>query len=150
MHTSNEAGEQTSAEQRFRDAFERLKHGVPQVLSSGTHISQNNVAKEAGCDPSALKKSRFPSLVSEIQHYISANSEVGQQSMRQKRIKKREKNRNVRELLHDVKQQRDIAQSKLADSNLLIVDLYAQIADLNRKIEELSPTATVIPFQPVI
>ena len=59
-----------SAEQRFRQAFERLKANKPKVLEVGTPVSQNNVAKEAGCDPSALRKSRFPALVREIQAYL--------------------------------------------------------------------------------
>jgi len=56
-----------AAEANFRRAFERLKAGAPKVLPLGTPVSQNNVAKEAGCDSSALRKSRFPCLVAEIQ-----------------------------------------------------------------------------------
>ena len=59
-----------TAEQRFRAAFDRLKQGSPEVLARTAAVSQNNVAKEANCDPSALRKSRFPSLVAEIQHYV--------------------------------------------------------------------------------
>ena len=58
-----------SAEQEFRAAYERLKINKPIRLDRGSEVTQNNVAREAGCDPSALKKDRYPLLVSEIQTY---------------------------------------------------------------------------------
>jgi len=50
-----------SAGDLYRAAFERLKNNKPERLPKGTPVSQNNVAKEAGSDPSALKKRAFPS-----------------------------------------------------------------------------------------
>lgn len=52
--------EYLTAEQRFRLAFERLKANKPNVLNPGSVVSQNNVAREAKCDPSALRKSESP------------------------------------------------------------------------------------------
>lgn len=148
MHTSTKAGNKLTAEQRFRQAFERLKLSIPEKLPKGTPVSQNNVAKEAGCDPSALKKSRFPSLIAEIQHYVSSHKGERPESAYQKRLKQRAKARKAKEILADVIQQRDEAQARLADANLLIVDLYAQIADLNRRLEEYLPKAQAHPLQP--
>ncbi|MQT61082.1 hypothetical protein GHO41_27495 [Pseudomonas sp. FSL R10-0399] len=65
----------SKAEQGFREAFERLKKDQPIRVPQGTPLSQNLVAKEAGNDPSALKKSRFPDLVAEIQHWAAAKTE---------------------------------------------------------------------------
>ena len=65
----------SKAELKFRDAFERLKQDKPDILAKGTPLSQNNVAKEAGVDPSALRRTRFPELVSEIQDWIEAHKE---------------------------------------------------------------------------
>lgn len=45
-----------NAEANFREAVERLKVDAGKLLPMGTPVSQNNVAKEAGCDPTALKK----------------------------------------------------------------------------------------------
>lgn len=45
-----------AAETAFRAAFLRLKLGKPQVMPKGTPVTQNNVAREAGRDPSALKR----------------------------------------------------------------------------------------------
>lgn len=59
----------SKAEDRYRDAFTRLKEGRPVVLAEGSTASQNNVALEAGRHPSALRKERFPQLVAEIQGY---------------------------------------------------------------------------------
>lgn len=64
-----------SAEQRFRDAFDRLKKGNPKVLPYGTPVTQNNVAKEAGLTQGALRKSRFPLLIAEIQQYVGTHDQ---------------------------------------------------------------------------
>ncbi len=139
-----------SAEESFRRAFERLKLGLSEVLPPGTLVSQNNVAKEAGRDPSALKKARFPSLIAEIQHYIDTNTQVRPESANQKRLKQRAKAREVKDRLLDVIQQRDAAQGRLADANLLIVELNAQITDLQRRLDELQTTATIRPLKPLV
>ena len=59
----------SKAEALFREAFERLKANNPINVQVGTKISQNNVAKEAGKHPTALKKDRFPVLFLEIQDH---------------------------------------------------------------------------------
>jgi len=64
--------EVAAAERRFREAFERLKAGEPLRLDKDTEVTQNNVAKEAGTDPSALRRSRYPALVADIQAYRSS------------------------------------------------------------------------------
>lgn len=55
------------AELDFSASFERLKYGNTLILPPGSPVSQNNVAREAGRDPSALRKSRYPKLVADIQ-----------------------------------------------------------------------------------
>ncbi|PLK49329.1 hypothetical protein [Uliginosibacterium sp. TH139] len=125
-------------------AFERLKFGVPRVLPKGTSVSQNNVAKEAGCDPSALRKARFPLLVLEIQEWIEANQRPPADSARQRSLKDRRKNRDKRELIADLKRQRDSAASLLADANLRIVELTEQVADMSARLDQLQPSATVL------
>ncbi len=133
-----------SAVQRFRDAFERLKLGVPQVLPKGTPVSQNNVAKEAGCDPSALRKTRFPLLVLEIQEWVGANKGEESPSDRQRLLKKRSKNRDLRETIADLKKQRDYAVGLLADADLRIVELTEKLADVQAELDQLRPKARVL------
>lgn len=72
---SSNQTELLSAEQRFRLAFERLKANTPKLVEFGTLVTQNNVAREAGCDPSALRKARFPALIREIQAYIELHAD---------------------------------------------------------------------------
>lgn len=63
----------------FSQAFERLKSGAPVNVPEGTPVSQNNVAREAGRDPSALKKSRHPQLIQDIQNFL-ANKSLGRET----------------------------------------------------------------------
>lgn len=145
--TSNEAGSsKNTAEERFREAFERLKLGKPTILPRGTPVSQNNVAKEADCDPSALRKARYPSLVAEIQHYVETHKEDVPVSERQQMLKRRRRNRDTKEMISDLKQQRDISAGLLADANLLIVDLTEELADVRQRLDELRPSAATITF----
>jgi hypothetical protein len=133
-----------SAEQRFRDAFDRLKLGIPQVLPRGTPVSQNNVAKEAGCDPSALRKSRFPLLVLEIQEWVEANKGEESPSDRQRLLKKRSKNRSLRETIADLANQRDKAEGLLVDADLRIVELTMKLADVQAELDQVKPKARVL------
>jgi DNA-binding GntR family transcriptional regulator len=111
------------AETAFREAFDRLKRGRPNLLPKGTPVTQNNVAREAGLDPSALKKTRFPVLVAEIQDWISQN-EAQQTSTPSKSIyAQRNRNRSLREQIEALKAQRDNALALLVDADARIVAL---------------------------
>jgi len=139
-----------TAEQRFRAAFERLKQGKSEILPTGTPVSQNNVAKEAGCDPSAIRKTRFPSLIAEIQHYVESHKGEEPESNRQQMLKRRGRNRETKEVIFDLKQQRDEAVGMLADANLLIVDLTEELADVRKRLDEIKPSnvTTILGRQP--
>lgn len=117
------------------------------MLPKGTQVSQNNIAKEAGCDPSALRKARFPLLVLEIQGWIKAHEGELPPSDRQKLLKQRNKNRTTRETIADLKRLRDIAASLLGDANLRIVELSDKVADLQAKLDELKPSAQVLDLK---
>jgi len=148
LHTSLAAGEgNKTAEQRFRDAFERLKQGFPLVMPIGTPVTQNNIAKESGCDPSALRKARFPSLIAEVQHYVEHQVGERPSSIRQTTFKKRQKNRVMGDALQDFRLQRDSAQGLLADANMRIVELTEEVGELRRRLEELLPSAKTVPLK---
>ena len=133
-----------SAEERLRDAFERLKLGLPVTLPKGTRVTQNNVAKEAGNDPSALRKSRYPLLVMDIQEYVEANKDRELVSAQQKALKKKRKNRDAKKVIADLKQQRDKAIDRIMHANLRILELSETVDDLRAKLEVFLPSATVI------
>ena len=145
MPTSEKQPDQTpSAEQRFRAAFDRLKLGIPEVLPKGTPVSQNNVAKEAGCDPSALRKARFPLLVIAIQEWVEAHKSEHPPSERQRLLKQRRKNRDTRETIADFKKQRDAAVGLLADADLRIVELSTKLADMQARLDQVQPSSRVL------
>lgn len=131
-----------TAEQRFRLAFERLKANQTTVLERGTPVSQNNVAKEAGCDPSALRKSRFPSLVREIQAYVELHKD-GVPSKRQTVLKQRATRQKQRDILADVIRQRDVALSQITSANRRVVELSEEVRMLRLKLDELRPPTSV-------
>lgn len=145
MPTSETDSVDISAEQRFREAFERLKRREPKVLPKGSQVSQNNVAKEAGCaDPSALRKSRFPLLVMEIQEWVATHRMSGADSVRKKQQSVRCKNRSYREMIADFKLQRDATAGLLADANLQIVLLTEENLSLRARLDAIRPSASVV------
>ena len=135
-----------NAEERFRDAFERLKLGITEILPRGTRVSQNNVAKEAGKDTSALRKARYPLLVMAIQEYVDAHKDIESVSGRQKLLKRKQKNRDAKELIVDLKRQRDKAVDQILYANLRILELSETVDDLRARLEAFQPSATILNF----
>ena len=123
-----------SAADQYRDAFERLKLNRPQLLPKGTPVTQNNVAKEAGSDPSALKKSRFPSLIAEIKTYVEQHAEERPPSLNQVNLLARQKSRALRDRIEQVARQRDQLASLLSEADAKILELYDRIAELERQL----------------
>lgn len=137
-----------TAEANFREAFERMKAGVPKVLPAGTLVSQNNVAKEAGCDPSALRKARFPDLVEEIQAYLATNRQERPSSERQRLLKARQVSRSKSETIANLRAQRDEAVSRLVEADELIGTLTRRVRDLEARLEDIHPSASIVPIAP--
>ncbi|WP_223879694.1 hypothetical protein [Dechloromonas sp. CZR5] len=125
--------QQPSAADQYRAAFERLKSNMPVRLPKGTLVTQNNVAREAGTDPSALKKSRFPTLIAEIQQFVSSQEDIRPASARQARIARQNKNRSLKERLAEVSLQRDTLASKLSEADMVILELRGQLDELLKK-----------------
>lgn len=129
------------AEIRFIEAFERLKVGKPELLPKGTPVTQNNVAKEAGVNPSALRRSRYPDLVDKIQSWIDENKDnSSQQSTRQKSLAKTAKNRSLKQQLDDIKAQNDIALSKLMEAERMIIELTLDNERLKSRLPAIEAT----------
>lgn len=129
------------AEIRFLEAFARLKVGKPELLPKGTPVTQNNVAKEAGVNPSALRRSRYPDLVDKIQSWIDENKDNSfQQSTRQKSLAKTAKNRSLKQQLDDMKAQNDIALSKLMEAERMIIELTLENERLKSRLPAIEAT----------
>lgn len=131
------------AEKAFREAFERLKSGKPERLPKGAPVSQNNVAKETGLDPSALKKSRYPSLISEIQRWVEENHTEAPPSPRQKILAQRKRNRVLNLKVAALKVQRDRVASLLVEADAKIIELTMEIT----RLQTLLPPPNVNPFR---
>lgn len=95
-----------------------------------TLITQNNVAREAGRDPSALKKDRYPGLIREIQHWIEQYPSDGPPSPRQSILSARKRDRSLKEKIEALKTQRDLALSMLVEADAKILDLTLETARL--------------------
>nr|WP_260677036.1 hypothetical protein [Pseudomonas syringae] len=132
-----------SAGDLYRAAFERLKKNKPERLPKDTLISQNNVAREAGSDPSALKKTRFPLLVAEIQKYVEEQAQERPQSVRQVSLLARKKNRGLRERIGELTQQRDHLASLLSEADATILELHDRISEL-----QIQPVSNVLTIDP--
>lgn len=126
-----------TAEDKFREAFERLKSGKPEVLTAPVTVSQNNIAKEANCDPSALRKSRYPTLVREIQAYLEIHTN-GEPSKRSLAIKKRSMASRLKSRIDSLTKERDHAHSQLISARELILELTNELSSLRKNIEEAS------------
>ena len=128
-----------SAENKFREAFQRLKQNHPITVVKGTPISQNNVAREAGLDPSALKKARFQSLVDEIQQWFRDHENLQKSPPFKPAAAQRKINRGLKNTIKDLKLQRDQAIGLLLDADKLILKLTNE----NIKLRASTTTPTV-------
>lgn len=124
------------AEAAFREAFARLILGRPNILPKGAPVTQNNVAREAGKDPSALKKERFPALVREIQEWIAAGGAPlkSAPSPREALKAARRRSQQLQERIEQLKRDRDLAQSKLMSAELEILELWREVVSLRQKV----------------
>lgn len=130
-----------NAEAEFRAAFRRLTKNTPTRVGKGTPVSQNNVAREAGRDPSALRKSRYPGLIREIQEFVSQGPLPRQPTPRESALASRRRSKELRQRNAQLKSDRDLALSQLSCANARIVELenrlrafeddHSSIVDIN-------------------
>ena len=134
-----------NAEKLFQDAFERLKRDKPIRLPPSTPVSQNNVAKEAGRDPSALRKSRYPRLIRAIQKWIEDNGSAPRNRASSASLIKgaRDKNRQLKARIEELTHQRDKAMARLVIAEESILDLHRRLQDYTARLGEAH---TVVPF----
>lgn len=133
------------AEKLFRDAFERLKCNKPTTLPRNTPVTQNNVAKEAGRDPSALRKSRYPRLIREIQKWIEDNGNAPRNRASHASLIKgaRDKNRQLKSRFEEITQQRDKAMARLVISEEFILDQHRQLQDYKARLGEVDKVVPI-------
>lgn len=129
------------AEIAFIEAFERLKVGKPLRCSIGTAISQASVAREAGVTPSALRKSRFPKVVTMIQQWIDAN-ELLDRPTTGSTLLQRQKARSLRRRIEDLTQQRDKVARLLLEADARVLQLTLEC----ERLRTLAPKSNITAF----
>jgi hypothetical protein len=133
----------SKAEQRFRDAFGRLKSGTTALLCKGSKVSRNNVAREAGCDPSALKRSRFPALCDDIQRWVEAHGGSEEpKSLRQQKLAVRARSKGLRDRLAESARQRDLLATQVILLEERVIELFIE----NERLKACAPANNVKPF----
>lgn len=111
------------------------------VMPRGTHVSQNNVAKEAGTDSTALKKKRYPALIREIQAYVEiACHEKAAQDVR--RVRRTQRREDLKAEVKTAEAQRDSAQAKLLSAERRLLELLQESAALRARLDDLLPAPT--------
>jgi vacuolar-type H+-ATPase subunit I/STV1 len=125
-----------TAEEKFREAFVRLKSNKPLIMPINTPVSQNNVAKEAGKHPTALKKNRYPTLIREIKAYL----ENIPHTQGKTRLNKRRTARKLKDKLLDLTAQRDRLTSIVESQDVYISELLERIDDLENNSQIASIT----------
>nr|WP_198984178.1 hypothetical protein [Herbaspirillum sp. ASV7] len=129
------------AAKMYLDAFKRLAFNIPENLEKGTVVSQNNVAKEAGKDASALKRSRFPGVIRKIQTYVElTNSDETKKQARNAKVQKGKL--SLQALVTTLKLQLGESQSKVLSTERKIIELIQENADLKTRIDELQSLPT--------
>ena len=115
-----------SALELFSEAFERLKEDRPINISPGSPLTQNNVAREAGRDPSALRAERYPELLRKIQTYIRSNKDEADRTLKSSKHRAR----SIEKRLADCTKQRDRLLSICLSQQNYIDELADEIAIL--------------------
>ena len=121
-----------TAEDAFREAFQRLVSGTPVKLPLGSKVSQNNVAKEAGRSPSALRKERFPELIDEIKFYL-ANNSAGIESTSELRAKSAV-DTSLRARYEELRTRQNYETSRLLSALAELAELKRYVVELEHKL----------------
>jgi len=131
----------SKAEKHFLEAFDRLKNTSTIRLPKGTPVSQANVAREAGVDPSALRKSRFPGVIALIQQWLDAHASSQPGQGASSPVNGRQKARSLRDRIEALTEQRDRVASLLACADARIVELSMECERLRSELEPTNVTA---------
>ena len=116
---------------------------MPLILPKGSLLTQNNVAREAGCDPSALRKSRYPRLIEEIQNWVAESGSGPTESQTRTTAKQRARNRSLRDEIKYLKAERDSATSLLLEADARIMELFIE----NQRLKSMQPISNVLPLR---
>ncbi len=107
-----------------------------------TAVSKAETAFCEAFDPSALRKSRYPALIAEIQRWLATNRPQAPVSERQTLLSQRKRNGSLKERIEDMKTQRDSLASLLVEADAKILELTLENARLRAQV----PSSKVTPI----
>ncbi|QXI32034.1 hypothetical protein [Pseudomonas promysalinigenes] len=114
-----------SAEAEYRKAFRRIVEGKAVRVEKGSKPTLANIAREVGRDPSALKKSRYPTFVAEVEAYVESCGSVLEprdRSLSTQLASARAENKALRQRCAILTDERDAAQSKVLNLQMSLVE----------------------------
>lgn len=120
----------SKSEERFREAFHRLRDGKPTTLPNGSEVTQKNISLEAGCGPDSLKKSRHPRLIAEIKSWITQRDLLSAQTKAKPQQKERLAKESTADRMRYLEAQRDLLASKLVEADAKILELTSEVLRL--------------------
>lgn len=119
-----------SAEVEYRKAFNRIIEGKAVRVGKTASPTLANIAREAGKDPSALKKSRYPGFIGEVEAFNQVSSSVKDETDRSltAQLKSaRQENKRLREEYELLSIERDLSHSRVLNLQQAIVELSFEI-----------------------
>jgi hypothetical protein len=119
-----------SAEVEYRKAFKRIIEGKAIRIDKTASPTLANIAREAGKDPSALKKSRYPGFIGEVESFNQVASSVREEADRSltAQLKSaRQENKRLREDYELLSIERDQCHSRVLNLQQAIVELSFEI-----------------------
>ncbi|MBC3421864.1 MULTISPECIES: hypothetical protein [Pseudomonas] len=122
-----------SAEDEYRKAFKRLVEGKALRIDKKSATTLANIAREAGRDPSALKRSRYPTFVSEVEFHnenVGSTLERRDRSLSAQLASARAENKSLRARCLGLSAERDAAQSKVLNLQQVLVEKSFQLEGL--------------------
>ena len=119
-----------SAEQEFRAAWQRIKDGKPIRITVGAPATLANIAREAGKDPSSLKRSRYPLLVHEVETDNQLIAELPasvDRSLSSQLNGARDENRRILLDMDVLRAERDALKSQVLNLQLALLEKTQQL-----------------------
>lgn len=119
-----------SAEAEYRQAFKRIVDGKTVRVDKMASPTLANIAREAGKDPSALKKSRYPSFIGEVELFNEMACSVrggADRSLSAQLQAARQENKRLREDYELLSAERDQSHSRVLNLQQAIVELSSEV-----------------------
>lgn len=124
-----------NAEIEYRKAFRRIVEGKAMRVDKMAPPNFANIAREAGKDPSALKKSRYPIFISEVESFNNNVSSAGERidrSLSAQLKAARSENRKLRESYEQLTIERDESHSRVLNLQLALVEMSFMVDGLEK------------------